>query len=53
MFAEKEYYITFSSSGAAHLKAHLQKIAVEDGMKCSVEDRTEEGSILSVQGPKR
>uniref|UniRef100_H2ZAI7 FAD dependent oxidoreductase domain-containing protein n=1 Tax=Ciona savignyi TaxID=51511 RepID=H2ZAI7_CIOSA len=47
-----EYYITVPTAAAQHCRFHIQKLIQDHTLHSSVQDRTEETSILSVQGPK-
>ena len=36
-----------------YVSSHLQNLAQDKGLKCSVENRTDDIALISVQGPKR
>nr|XP_009857807.1 sarcosine dehydrogenase, mitochondrial-like isoform X1 [Ciona intestinalis] len=48
---ETEYYITAPTSAAQHCLAHIQRLIQNEKLHSTVEDRTEDTSIISVQGP--
>nr|XP_018667188.1 sarcosine dehydrogenase, mitochondrial-like [Ciona intestinalis] len=48
---ETEYYITAPTSAAQHCHSHIQHLIQNEKLHSTVEDRTEDISIISVQGP--
>lgn len=53
LFIDPEYYMTVGGVTTEYCKGHLSDHLNGLGLKCNVEDRTEEMVILSLQGPKR
>ena len=45
--------MTVGGATTEYCKGHLRDNLSQFGVKCNVEDRTEEMAILSLQGPKR
>ena len=53
LFAAAEYYLTVGGATTEYCKAHLKDQLGSLGLKCDVEDRSEDMVILSLQGPSR
>jgi len=47
-----EVYLTVSSASAVYCQNHLQRLAQDRNLNCLVEDRTDDLTLISIQGPK-
>lgn len=49
---QAQYFIAAGGGSAEHDKSHILDIISQQSFDCSLEDQTNENSLLSVQGPK-